>query len=107
MQQFSRRNLYRLSSHPQVVAVSPLKVDTATWKNPQTGRRRAIFILARVEEVPHSVIAQRFQISSRMVEKELSRALEHCAEYLGRNVVRRFGPRRKILAAATGDPVRG
>lgn len=45
MQQFSRRNLYRLSSHPQVVAVSPLKVDTATWKNPESGRRRAIFML--------------------------------------------------------------
>jgi len=56
-------------------------------------RRRAIFILARVKEVPHDEIARRFQISPRMVEKELSSALDHCAQRLQRNVVRRFGPR--------------
>jgi RNA polymerase sigma factor (sigma-70 family) len=56
-------------------------------------RRRAIFILARVEEIPHEDIARRFGISPRMVEKELRRALDHCGERLDRNVVRRFGPR--------------
>jgi RNA polymerase sigma factor (sigma-70 family) len=56
-------------------------------------RRRAIFILARVEEVPHDEIARRFEISPRMVEKELRRALDHCSDRLDRNVVRRFGPR--------------
>jgi RNA polymerase sigma factor (sigma-70 family) len=56
-------------------------------------RRRAIFVLARVEEVAHEEIARRFGISPRMVEKELSRALEHCSDRLNRNVVRRFGPR--------------
>jgi RNA polymerase sigma factor (sigma-70 family) len=56
-------------------------------------RRREIFILARVEEVAHDKIAQRFGISPRMVEKELRRALDHCSERLDRNVVRRFGPR--------------
>lgn len=45
MQQFSQRELYRLRSHPAVADVSPLKVDTATWKNPESGRRRAIFVL--------------------------------------------------------------
>jgi RNA polymerase sigma factor (sigma-70 family) len=55
-------------------------------------RRRAIFILARVEEVAHEEIAQRFGISPRMVEKELRRALDHCSERLDRKVVRRFGP---------------
>ncbi|HXH42641.1 MAG TPA: RNA polymerase sigma factor [Bradyrhizobium sp.] len=58
-----------------------------------TPRRRDIFILARVEEMPHDEIARRFRISPRMVEKELSRALDHCAARLERNVVRRFGPR--------------
>lgn len=56
-------------------------------------RRRAIFILARVDEVAHDEIARRFEISPRMVEKELRRALDHCSECLHRNVVRRFGPR--------------
>jgi RNA polymerase sigma factor (sigma-70 family) len=56
-------------------------------------RRRAIFILARVEEVAHDEIARRFDISPRMVEKELRRALDHCGERLNRKVVRRFGPR--------------
>lgn len=56
-------------------------------------RRRAIFIASRVEEVPHQEIAARFGISTRMIEKELKRALEHCAARLDRNVVQRFGPR--------------
>jgi RNA polymerase sigma factor (sigma-70 family) len=56
-------------------------------------RRRSIFVLARVEEVAHAEIARRFAISPRMVEKELSRALDHCAERLDRKVIRRFGPR--------------
>jgi RNA polymerase sigma factor (sigma-70 family) len=55
-------------------------------------RRREIFMLARVDEVPHDEIARRFGISPRMVEKELRQALDHCSERLGRNVVRRFGP---------------
>lgn len=56
-------------------------------------RRRAIFIMARAYDVPHEEIARRFRISPRMVEKELSRALDHCSERLDRKVVRRFGPR--------------
>jgi RNA polymerase sigma factor (sigma-70 family) len=56
-------------------------------------RRRAIFIMARVEEVAHDEIARRFGISPRMVEKELRRALDHCSGRLDRKVVRRFGPR--------------
>jgi RNA polymerase sigma factor (sigma-70 family) len=56
-------------------------------------RRRAIFILARVEEVAHDEIARRFGISPRMVEKELRHALDHCSARLSRNIVRRFGPR--------------
>lgn len=55
-------------------------------------RSRAILIAARVEELPHQAIAERFGISERMVQYELRRALEHCAARLGRKVVRRFGP---------------
>lgn len=55
-------------------------------------RRRKIFIAARLEEVPHLEISQRFGISTRMVEKELKAALGHCAGRLERKVIQRFGP---------------
>jgi RNA polymerase sigma-70 factor (ECF subfamily) len=56
-------------------------------------RRRAILLASRIEETPHQDIATRFGISTRMVEKELKRALAHCGERLDRKVVQRFGPR--------------
>jgi len=55
-------------------------------------RGQAILIAARVEELPHDVIAERFGISTRMVQIELRHALEHCARRLKRKIVRRFGP---------------
>jgi RNA polymerase sigma factor (sigma-70 family) len=61
-------------------------------------RRRAIFIMARVEEVTHEEIGRRLGISARMVEKELVRALDHCSRSLGRKVIRRFGPRARELS---------
>lgn len=60
--------------------------------NELTPRRRAIFVLARVNEMKHDEIARRFGISARMVEKELVQALQHCSQRLGRKVIRRFGP---------------
>lgn len=56
-------------------------------------RCRAILIAARVDGQSHQAIADAFGISTRMVQFELRRALEHCAHRLGRKVVRRFGPR--------------
>lgn len=47
-------------------------------------RRRAIFVAARLEGVSHPALAERFGISTRMVEKELKRAFDHCAARLGR-----------------------
>jgi RNA polymerase sigma-70 factor (ECF subfamily) len=61
--------------------------------NDMPARRRAIFIASRIEEIPHQEIAARFGISTRMIEKELKRALEYCGERLERRIVRRFGPR--------------
>jgi RNA polymerase sigma-70 factor (ECF subfamily) len=55
-------------------------------------RSQAILIAARVDGLPHDVIAKRLGISARMVQLELRRALEHCAGRLKRKVVRRFGP---------------
>ena len=57
-----------------------------------TERQRAILIAARVEDTPLQEIADRFEISVRMVGKELKKALGHCAERLDRKSVQRFGP---------------
>jgi RNA polymerase sigma factor (sigma-70 family) len=57
-------------------------------------RCRKIFVLARIEGLPHRDIAQRFNISRRMVEHEILRALDHCAARLGRSIEGRFTSRR-------------
>jgi RNA polymerase sigma factor (sigma-70 family) len=56
-------------------------------------RQRAILIAVRVEGVPHAELARRFGISERMVDKDLRRALEHCADQLERTLTTRFGSR--------------
>ena len=55
-------------------------------------RRRAIVIAARVDQLPHRDIAERFGISARTVEKELRAGLEHCCARMGRDFIQRFGP---------------
>jgi RNA polymerase sigma factor (sigma-70 family) len=54
-------------------------------------RCRAIFLAARSDGLPHKTIAAHHGISTRMVERELKRALEHCSARLGRNEAARFG----------------
>jgi RNA polymerase sigma-70 factor (ECF subfamily) len=56
-------------------------------------RRRAIFLGARLGGRTHRQIAETHGISTRAVEINVQRALEHCAERLGKVPVRRFGPR--------------
>lgn len=55
-------------------------------------RCRAIFLAARLNELPHRVIAQRHGISTRMVEREIRRAVQHCGDRLDRNAPARFEP---------------
>lgn len=55
-------------------------------------RRRLILIAARVDEMPHRDIADRFGISVRTVEKEIRAGLEHCCERMERDFIQRFGP---------------
>ncbi|KAF1009106.1 MAG: hypothetical protein GAK28_00739 [Luteibacter sp.] len=57
-----------------------------------TRRQRDILIAARIDEQPQAEIAARFGISVRMVGKELKKALDICAEKVGRKSVQRFGP---------------
>ncbi len=49
-------------------------------------RRRAILIAARLDGLSHATIAERFNISRTMVQKELRRAVKYCVdrlEYVG------------------------
>jgi len=55
-------------------------------------RRRDILLSSRIYEVPHKDLAERFGISTRMIEKELKSALEYCCEHLDRELIQRFGP---------------
>ena len=57
-----------------------------------TPRRRRILLDSRVHGRTLAQIAQALDLSQRMVEIELKYAVAHCAEKLGRQVVRRFGP---------------
>jgi len=54
-------------------------------------RCRAIFIAARLDEIPHKDIAAAHGISTRMVEREVKRALEHCHDRLDRISPPKFG----------------
>lgn len=74
-----------------VVARSELALFKAALSE-LSPRSQAILMAARVDEQPHEVIAERFGISTRMVQIELRHALEHCAKRLERKIVRRFGP---------------
>ncbi|KPF96900.1 RNA polymerase subunit sigma-24 [Rhodopseudomonas sp. AAP120] len=56
-------------------------------------RRREVFIAAHLEQIPHRDIAVRFGINIRTVEFDIQHAMEYLSGRLGRQVVRRYGPR--------------
>lgn len=53
--------------------------------NQLPARRRAIFIAARLEELPYKEIAARHGVTIRVVDRELSLALNHLGEVLNKN----------------------
>jgi RNA polymerase sigma-70 factor (ECF subfamily) len=48
-------------------------------------RRRAIFMAALIEDLPYRAIAERFGVSVRLIEREVSRALDHAGGQLKKN----------------------
>ncbi|HDS1038896.1 TPA: RNA polymerase sigma factor [Stenotrophomonas maltophilia] len=55
-------------------------------------RQRSILIAARLEQQPIDEIAALHGVSSRMIGKDLKKALQHCAGRLDRPLIQRFGP---------------
>jgi RNA polymerase sigma factor (sigma-70 family) len=56
-------------------------------------RRRAIFIAARLEELPHKAVAARFGVTVRIVDREIKAALAHFSTVVNKKQVPRRGPR--------------
>ncbi|OPF91400.1 hypothetical protein I8G32_01378 [Rhodopseudomonas palustris] len=79
---------------PAMAAESRLEIaefQKAVGELPQ--RRREVFIAAHIEQIPHRDIAARFGINVRTVEFDIQHAMEYLSGRLGRQVVRRYGPR--------------
>lgn len=61
-------------------------------------RSRGVFMAALIEELPYREIAERFGISLRSVEREVSRAFDHCAKSMEKSPARRrIAPRGNVL----------
>jgi RNA polymerase sigma-70 factor (ECF subfamily) len=56
-------------------------------------RRRAIFVAARLEELPHKAVAARFGVTVRIVDREIKAALTHFSTVVNKKQVPRRGPR--------------
>jgi len=56
-------------------------------------RRRAIFVAARLEELPYQVVAERFGVTARIVDREVKAAFSHFSKVLNLKQVPRRGPR--------------
>ncbi|HEY0330257.1 MAG TPA: RNA polymerase sigma factor [Rhodopseudomonas sp.] len=69
------------------------ELDKALRELPK--RRRAVFLAANIEQMPHSEIAKRFGVNVRTIEFDLRHAMEHLSRRLGRKPNRRYGPRPK------------
>ncbi|HLH11192.1 MAG TPA: RNA polymerase sigma factor [Methylovirgula sp.] len=54
-------------------------------------RQRTILVATRLEGLTHAAIAARLGISTRLVERELKRALDHCRHYFELNDPKPFG----------------
>jgi RNA polymerase sigma-70 factor, ECF subfamily len=67
-------------------------------------RRRRVFTAAHIEQIPHREIASRLGINVRTVEFDLQHTMEHLSRRLGRQVIRKFGPRPKADAAGATSP---
>jgi len=61
-------------------------------------RPRAILVAARLDGLTHAAIAARFGISTRLVERELKRALDHCRGHLELKRRQTFGTGRPALS---------
>jgi RNA polymerase sigma-70 factor (ECF subfamily) len=66
-------------------------------------RRRDILIAAAVEELPPSMLAERFGVTKRTIQIELKLALIHCAKLLDREIAPRMPSRRARPSSASAS----
>lgn len=71
-------------------------VDDALAGMPE--RMREVFVAHRLEGVPHDELAQRFQVSRKTIEREVTRAMDLAQDSLGSGTPDRQGRRRSIGA---------
>jgi RNA polymerase sigma-70 factor, ECF subfamily len=91
----ARAALNLVDDNPQAAQVTEARSELLRLRQAVeelTPRRREILFASRLNGTPLHVLAERHGISQRMVERELKRAVLHCAERLGRKIVQRFGP---------------
>ena len=90
---------------PERIAVARLEIEAleaALAEMPP--RRRAIFMAALIEDLPYSDIARRLGLSTRLVEREVKRGLNHAEVRLEKKSQRRAGrPRRGTSNEGTSD----
>lgn len=71
-------------------------------------RRRDILIAASVDEVPYSILAERFGVTVRTIQSELKLALVHCAKRIDRDLGMRMPSRRgRITSVFANDEIDG
>jgi RNA polymerase sigma-70 factor (ECF subfamily) len=78
-----RRDDYELDPEEVVLAQQEWRVLLAALDE-LPARRRAVFLAARLEELPHREIAKRLGVSTDTVDRELKQALTFFGERLGR-----------------------
>jgi RNA polymerase sigma factor (sigma-70 family) len=75
----------RMDDGPDLAREMEARFEVETLKRAMAElppRRRAILIAARLDGLSHATIAERFNISRTMVQKELRRAIKYCVERL-------------------------
>jgi RNA polymerase sigma-70 factor (ECF subfamily) len=88
-----RRDDYELDPEEILVAQQEWRALLAALDE-LPARRRAVFLAARLEELPHREIAERLGVSIDTVDRELKQALTFFAKRLGRFRRRRRGSDR-------------
>jgi RNA polymerase sigma-70 factor (ECF subfamily) len=91
----ARTALNLIDNAPDAAQVAEARSEMARLRQAVaelTPRRREILFASRLDGMSLRELAERYRTSQRLIERELRRAVLHCAERLDRKVIQRFGP---------------